>query len=395
MKTRSGQTIEGLIIAENERSVAAHIREKGHYITEIKEKTTSFSETISLPFNRLSSMELAVFCRQFSTMIEAGIPMADALRVLIEQTENLRLKKVLKDIYMSVQRGEPLSAALDAHPGFFPEFMAKMTFAAEEGGTLDIVMNRLAVHFEKDYKLKRKIRTALAYPIAVTVFLLMVISFILIFAMPSFADTFKTMDIQLPLVTLILLKTSDFLIQYWPHIMAAVLLAGSLAAVFAKSPRGKRMKETTILRLPIFGKLYKKAAIAKLSRTLATLMRGGVPIIRSLEIVERIFPHSLVGEILAKARTNIISGRGLSPALGQNAFFPPMVIEMIAVGEKAGEVEKMLEKIADFYEEDVDGTLAGLSSVLEPALVGVLGIIIGIIIIAVMLPIFEMSVFVN
>jgi len=281
------------------------------------------------------------------------------------------------------------------HPGFFPAYMANMVSAAEEGGTIDLVMNRLAVHFEKDHKLNQKIRSAIAYPIAVTVFSALSVFFILIFVLPSFAATFEAMDAQLPMFTLMLLKTGDFFREYGLYLAAATVFLSCMAKILEKNSRVERMKETIILGLPIFGVLHKKAAIAKFSRILAILMRSGISIVRSLEIIEKIFMHSIMAQILADMRTSIVSGKGLSVILRQNAFFPPMVVQMAAVGEEAGDLEKMLEKIADFYDEDVDGTLARLSSILEPMLIGILGIIIGLIIVAVILPIFEMSALIN
>ncbi|MDR1701552.1 MAG: type II secretion system F family protein, partial [Sporomusaceae bacterium] len=252
MMNAKGETLSGVIIAANERSVAVYIREKGNYVTEIKEQKKAWTAIVSSLFYSLSLKDLALFCRQFATMAEAGIAITDILRVLIEQEKKQKLKTVFADIYLGVQRGEALSAALTARAEVFPPFMASMIFAAEEGGTLDLMLSRLALHFEKEHKFRRKIYAAMFYPLFIALFSAAAVAFLLVFALPPLASFLTTMNIELPFLTLVLLEASSFVQAHYLKLLVAALGILYLAGIFLKYPQARRLREKLLLSLPVF-----------------------------------------------------------------------------------------------------------------------------------------------
>lgn len=388
-KDRTGQMIEGTLVTDNQMAVATFVRNKGYFITQIKEQRAEFSLEALDSLRPVKTKDLAVFCRLFATMMDAGLSMVACLNILIDQLDNPRLKKALQQVCKKVQEGQPLSKAMEEEAGVFPTIMISMVNAGEVGGVLDIVLERLAVHFEKEHKLNEKVKSAMTYPAVVITMAMLSIIFILTFVFPTFIQMFDNMKVELPLPTRILLGISGFLQAYWMILLplgVALSYAGSLVL---KNQETRKVVDPMLLRVPVFGMLWRKIAIARFSRTLSTLVRGGVPIITALEVVKKTADNTQLVSSITRAQESIREGLGLAAPLGASMIFTPMVVQMVAVGEETGEMDKMLEKVADFYESDVEDMVSRLSTLLEPILIGILGVIIGLMIISIVLPLFD------
>ncbi len=382
--------LAGSILADNESAVAIHIREKGYFITQIKEQNSTNSiSAIFDKFRTVNLKEIAVFCRLFSTMIDAGLSLVTCLNVLIEQTNDLRMKNALQDVYKKVKEGETLSRALSDHPLIFPSIMINMVEAGEVGGVLDEILGRLANHFEKEHKMNEKLKSAMTYPTVVSGAAVLAVTFILTFVLPTFVQMFDNINKELPLLTRLLLNFSNFLRNYAPFIIIALVASFLSMRVSYRKDQFRIVIDTLILRLPIICMLSRKIGIARFSRTLSTLLHGGVPIITALDVVQKTIGNLNMTTALLHAKNDIKEGVGLAVSLAQSKVFTPMVIQMVSIGEESGELDKMLEKIADFYENEVDDLLNRLSSMLEPIIIVVLGMIIGVIMVAIMTPLFD------
>jgi type IV pilus assembly protein PilC len=389
-KDHAGQVFAGSLFADNEAAVAAFVREQGGFVTKIKEaqRFTSLKSVLN-DLQPVSAKDMAVFCRQFATMVDAGLSLVVCLNVLVDQSYDTKIKESLRDISRKVQEGETLSQAMKEHPHVYPEMMVSMMEAAELGGVLDVVLNRLAVHFEKEHKLTEKVKSAMMYPAAVLALAGIAVAFILTFVIPTFTEIFTTMNMQLPLPTRMLMAASSFIRSYGLILAPVLVIVGYGLNLYMKQPRIRQFLDRFILRIPIFGSLFRKIAIARFSRTLGTLLRGGVPIISALEVVKKTVGNQVVTRELTAAQAGIREGVGLAAPLSASSIFTPMVIQMVAVGEEAGELDKMLDKVADFYESDVDDFVGRLSSLLEPILMAVLAVIVGSIIISIVLPLLD------
>lgn len=389
-KDRSGKMLTGSILADNENAVAIHVREKGYFITQIKEESPDSSLTVFIDnLKSISLKEISILCRLFSTMVDAGLPLVTCLNVLIEQTDNPRMKKALQDVYKKVKEGETLSRALGDHPRIFPGLMINMVEAGEVGGVLDEVLGRLAAHFEKEHKMNEKIKSAMTYPAVVSSMAVLAVVFILTFVLPTFVQMFAGMKKELPFITRVLLALSDFLRSYSPFLFLAVIGGGYGFKIAYRKDEFKTVVDGFTLQLPIVGMLSRKVAIARFSRTLSTLLHGGVPIITALEVVQKTIGNLVMMKALEQSKSGIKEGLGLAATLAQSKVFTPMVVQMVSIGEESGALDKMLEKIADFYESDVDDIVSRLSSIIEPVIIVVLGIVIGIIVLAIMIPMFD------
>jgi type IV pilus assembly protein PilC len=389
-KDRTGQALSGTLIAESETAAAAYVRNQGYYITQLKEERRQWQlQEFLASLTPVKGKDLAVFCRQFATMMDAGLSMIACLNILIVQTYSSRLKTALQQVLKKVQEGETLSRALEGHPAVFPEMMISMIGAGEVGGVLDVVLNRLAIHFEKEHKLNEKVKSAMTYPIVVICMAGLSLTFILTFVLPTFVQMFDSMKVELPWLTRMLLEFSRFLREYAFVLVPVAVLKIIGAKMLLAKPEVRKKVDPLLLKLPVFGMLSRKIAIARFSRTLSTLVRGGVPIISALEVVKKTTANTAMIQALSSSQESIKEGLGLSSPLGASQIFTPMVVQMVAVGEETGELDKMLDKVADFYESDVDDMVSRLSSMLEPILIGVMGVVIGIIIISVVLPMFD------
>lgn len=390
-KDRAGQLLTGSILADNETAVALHIRGKGCFVLQIKEQSSADGLLGSLRYSLhpVNSKDLAVICRLFATMIGAGVPLIAALNVLIEQTSNSRLKAAILSVYKKINEGEAFSQALAEHPRVFPAIMVNMIEAGEVGGVLDDVLDRLAIHFEKEHRLNEKVKSAMTYPIIVICMAILAVGFIISFVMPTFMDLFAAMNVEIPWTTKMLLALSGFLSAYWSIVMIAVGVLLIVVRVALTKPSIRLVVDQTILVLPLIGSLARKVAIARFSRTFSTLIHGGVPIITALEVVKKTVGNLSLMDALTKSQASVKEGIGLAATLGAGKIFSPMLVQMVAIGEECGTMDKMLEKVADFYESDVDDMVNRLGSVIEPLIVGLLGVVIGFIVISVVSPLFD------
>ena len=387
-RTRTGQTINGEMEAPNREAVVAQLRRQQVMATAVKPK----ARDLKVPgFGaKVGDRDLAVVTRQLATMIDAGLPLVQCLDILAQQQEKKVFQKALHDIRMAVEGGATFSASLKRHPKIFSTLYTNMVEAGEAGGILDTILNRLAAYIEKAMTLKKRIKTAMFYPSTIVTVAVVVVIFLLIYVIPTFEQLFEGFGATLPLPTVIVLEASRIVRAY-----VLVMLAGLVAAVvglrfYYRTPGGKMAIDKLLLRLPVVGSLIRKVAVAKFTRTLGTLISSGVSILEGLDITARTAGNKVVEEAVLKARTTIAQGKTIAEPLQASGVFPLMVVQMIAVGEQTGALDRMLNKIADFYDEEVDVAVAGLTALLEPLLVIFLGVIIGGVVIAMYLPIFKL-----
>lgn len=339
----------------------------------------------------VSTDDLVVFSRQLATMIESGISLVQALAILSEQAEKKSFKSVIGSMRQDIEEGSSFSEALAKHAGIFPEIFRSMVQAGEASGMLEEILERLAVYIEKSAALRRKIISSLIYPAVVISMAVIITAVLLLKVVPTFKAIFDILGGQLPLPTKILIFTSDLLRHNILYVIIAAAAAFFLFRKYYATQKGRYAVDKRMLSLPVFGRLAIKVAVVKFSRTLATLVKSGVPILNSLEIVARIAGNKVVEEAVLSARKSIREGEPIAGPLSNSGVFPPMVVRMIGVGEQTGELEKMLTKIADFYDDQVDAAVSGLTSLLEPLVIAFLGIVIGGIVISLFLPIFKIT----
>ncbi|MGH7350922.1 MAG: type II secretion system F family protein [Candidatus Methylomirabilales bacterium] len=389
-RTRTGQTINGEMEAPNREAVVAQLRRQQVMATAVTPKARDIELKVPGFGAKIGDRDLAVVTRQLATMIDAGLPLVQCLDILAQQQEKKVFQKALHDIRMAVEGGSTFSASLKRHPKIFSTLYTNMVEAGEAGGILDTILNRLAAYIEKAMALKKRIKTAMFYPSTIVAVAVVVVIFLLIYVIPTFEQLFEGFGATLPLPTVIVLEASRIVRAY-----ILILLAGLVVGVvglrfYYRTPGGKMAIDRLLLRLPVFGPLIRKVAVAKFTRTLGTLVSSGVSILEGLDITARTAGNKVVEEAVLKARTTIAQGKTIAEPLQASGVFPVMVVQMIAVGEQTGALDRMLNKIADFYDEEVDVAVAGLTSLLEPLLVIFLGVIIGGVVIAMYLPIFKL-----
>ncbi len=389
-RTRTGQTISGEMDAPNREAVVAQLRRQQVMATSVKPKASDIQIRIPGFGGKVNERDLAVVTRQLATMIDAGLPLVQCLEILASQQDNKLLKKVLHDIRQDVEGGATFSAALKRHPKIFGALYTNMVEAGEAGGILDTILNRLAAYIEKAMILKRRVKTAMFYPATIISVAVVVVIFLLLYVIPTFQQMFAGFGATLPLPTLFVLALSNFVRAYILFIIVGIVGIVVGIRVFHGTEGGKRTIDRILLRLPVFGPLIRKVAVAKFSRTLGTLVSSGVSILEGLDITARTAGNKIVEEAVFNARTVIAQGKTIAEPLEASGVFPRMVTQMIGVGEQTGALDRMLNKIADFYDEEVDVAVAGLTSLLEPLLVIFLGVIIGGVVIAMYLPIFKL-----
>lgn len=388
----AGKSVRGEIEAPDERALVNILRAKNLMIISIAERKEG-AKKFKLPFMSGQSplSELVLFSRQMATMVDAGIPLLQALEILWEQTENKEFRKTLGSVRQAVSAGSSLSQALAKQGDVFPEIFVNMIRAGEESGNLDEILDRLAGYMEKTAKLIAKVKSAMIYPSVVIFMALAITTLLLIKVIPVFKDMYADFDATLPKPTMILIQISDFLKSYIGFILVALIGIVITILQMSRTKKGGYMLDGLKLKLPVFGILIRKVSVSKFTRTLATLLRSGVPILKALEITAKTSGNQIVGEAIMKVRSSIREGENIAEPLRQSKVFPPMVVRMIGVGEKTGELEKMLNKIAEFYEEQVDAAVAGLTSIIEPMIIAFLGVVIGGIVICMFLPIFSLA----
>lgn len=382
---------KGKMEANDEKQVEALLKRMRVTPTQIKPAPKDLFENVSFMKPKIKPKEIMIFTRQFSTMIDAGLALVNCLKILSDQQENKTFKTILREINQSVQTGSSLSESLKKYPKQFDDLYCNLVAAGEAGGILDTILRRLAEYMEKAEKLKSKVKGAMMYPIIVIIVAVLVIMIIMIFVIPIFQEMFADFGRSLPVLTQLVINTSNFIKSNVIYIIAAFGVFAFAFKRFINTERGRVIWDRTILMAPVFGDLVRKVAVAKFTRTLSTMMSSGVPIIASLDIVARTSGNKIVEEAIMDTKSAIAEGRSLADPLNESGVFPSMVVQMISVGEESGALDSMLEKIADFYDDEVDAAVETLTSMIEPMLMVFLGGAIGTLVIAMYLPIFKMA----
>jgi type IV pilus assembly protein PilC len=395
-RNRSGAVKKGELSAKTRDEAVDQLRRQNVVVTSLEQKTGKAGgfNINSLLGSGLTDKDLVVFTRQFGTMINAGLPLVQCLEILSTQSENKLLRETVGEVKTQVEAGSTFSDALRKFPKVFDDLYVNMVHAGEVGGLLDTILTRLAKHIEKAMKLKGQIKSAMVYPSAIIGVAVTVISVLMIWVIPIFAKMFNELSggkVGLPGPTQLVIDVSNFFQSYW-YVMIGVIVALVFAIKkYRATPQGRMNIDRLLLKIPVVGDLIRKASVAKLTRTLGTLISSGVPLLEGLLICAKTSGNKVIEEVLINARVSISGGKTIAEPLAKSEVFPKMVTHMIAVGESTGALDAMLGKIADFYEDEVDQAVASLTSLLEPVMMVVLGVVIGFIVIAMYLPIFQMA----
>jgi type IV pilus assembly protein PilC len=391
----TGQRITGEVDARDIQTVFNILKGKRIIASpdKVREKNSGLNREIKIPGMgpRIAGKEVVIFTRQFATMIDSGLPIVQALEVLAKQHQNKAFKKVLKGVKETVETGGTLSQGMRKYPKAFDDLYVNMIAAGESGGILDSILDRLSLYMEKSLKLKREIKTAMIYPAIVFTVAMIVSAILLVFVIPTFKDLYSGSGLELPGLTKIVMSLSDFMVNWWMVIFG--IIGGSLFAVVRglKTELGQKILHPLALKLPVLGSLIRKVSVARFSRTLGTMLTSGVPILDALSICCRTAGNKVVENEIQRVRLAISEGQTMAEPLNDSKTFPPMVVQMISVGESTGALDAMLNKIAEFYEQEVDTAVAGLKQSIEPIMIVILGVIVGVLVIAMYLPIFQMG----
>jgi len=388
---RNGKKQSGEIEADNPTIARQLLVRKGINIKSFKPKPKDIMEYFPALQGGVKEKDLVIFVRQFSTMIDAGLPLVQALEILQEQQSNPTFKRIIGQIKRDVEEGSTLSDAIKRHPNTFDVLFVNLVAAGEVGGILDVILNRLASYIEKLAQLKKKVKGAMTYPGIVISIAVIVVAVILIYVIPVFAGLFRDAGAKLPSLTVMVMSASDFAQSYFHWILLGLVGAFVGFKKFRKTARGRDITDRLLLRSPVFGMLVRKVAVARFTRTLGTMLSSGVPILEGLDIVAATSGNTVIESAIRKARNAIAEGRPVAEPLYETNVFPVMVTQMIAVGEATGALDTMLSKIADFYDEEVNVAVDSLTSLLEPMLIVFLGVTVGFLLIAMYLPIFQIA----
>ncbi len=390
-RDQKGNLIKGTMEGESRDQVARKLREDGYIVLNIKPKQQA--QEVSLDFlqkKKVKKPDLVIYARQMATMFEAGLTLVEILDILNDQTEHPALKDINRQIQQDVEQGKTFFAAVSAHPKVFPPLFRQMIKAGEEGGVLDEVLNRLADHLERENELNQKVKSAMMYPAVIGVVAVLVVIFLLTFVIPQFVGIFAGAGAELPWPTRMIMAISEAFQSYWWAILGGLLaLLGGLK-LYINTENGKKAKDALLLRLPVFGKLARKVSVSQFSRTMATLTTAGISIFDGLRIVEDVVTNKVISRTIGETYSRLGEGATLSQPLISSKQFPKMVTQMIAIGEETGNVDTMLNKIADFYDKEVEHAVEGMIKMIEPMLVVVVAVVVGFIVISIAMPMFEM-----
>jgi type IV pilus assembly protein PilC len=385
----NGRESEGLYVGDSESGLINMLRERKELIISIERDVQSEAQ-IEIFKKRVKKKDLALFCRQFYTMISAGLGIVPCLEILVSQTQNKTFNNAIADTYEEVQKGLTLSESMKKHNNVFPTILISMVEAGEVSGNLDTIMLRMAEHFEKENKIENKVKSSMVYPAVLAVVTVAVVIFMLVFIMPTFVGMFEGSGTELPGLTQMLINMSNSLKTYW-YIYTAVIIAIVFGiSMYKKSEEGTKFFDSLKLRLPVVKGTSTMLATSRFTRTLSTLMSSGIPLIQAMEVVSRVVNNSIIEERLISGIENIRKGVSLSRTVKDVGIFPPMVDSMIRIGEESGSLDSMLYKTADFYDEEVETSMQKLTSMIEPLMIVVMGLLIGFIVIAMYLPMFDM-----
>ncbi|MBI3017953.1 MAG: type II secretion system inner membrane protein GspF [Deltaproteobacteria bacterium] len=391
----SGKNVKGKIDGDNLKIARAKLRRQNIFPIELIEKATLEKPTqvgrFTKFFKRVKITDISIMTRQLATLIKANIPLVEALIAISDQLENERLKLIMTEVREQVNEGSSLATALGKHPEAFSNLYINMVKAGETAGTLDTVLLRLAEFTESSVKLRNKVTGAMMYPLLMTLVGAAIITGLFIFVIPQITQIFSEMEQALPLITRIVIGISDALRYYWYLVILGIFIFYTLFKKFSATEKGKRRIDATLLKLPIVGKMVRMISVSRFTSTLSTLLKGGVPLLAAMDIVKNVVDNTLIREALIKAKENITEGQSIAQPLRESGEFPAMVTHMISIGEKTGELESMLNTIADAYDNEVETTITALTQLLEPIMILLMGLGVGIIVMAVLLPILNLN----
>jgi type IV pilus assembly protein PilC len=387
VRDRGGNLISGTLVADNEGLVLQRLREQGLTPLEVGKQGRSLN--IELTKKKVKLKELSVFSRQFATMVNSGLPILRALSILADQTNNAELAKTLSACRADIEQGSSLSAAMQKHPKVFNDLYVSMVKSGETGGSLDSVLLRLADMIENEVKLRGKIKSAMTYPIAVVALVTLIMSAMLLFVVPQFKSIYSQLGGSLPLPTRVLLAVSDMFKKFWYIFVAGAFVTRFLFRRWKATPAGRESVDAFKLRVPVFGSLFHKTALARFAGTLSMLLRSGVPILQALDIVSDTVNNKVISKAVTDVQAAVREGESMAKPLSKHKVFPPMVVQMLAVGEETGQVDVMLEKVSTFYNQEVEASVDALTSLIEPLLIAIIGGAVGAAVIALYMPMFN------
>ncbi len=385
-KNRLGDLQEGVIVADTRDNAAATLKRNGLQVLSVRTQTAAGGKTGSV-----KPKDLAIFTRQFSVMIDAGLPLVQCLEILGAQQSDKNFQKIIGAVRSDVEQGATLQTALSKHPKAFNDLYVNMVGAGEAGGILDLILQRLSGYIEKAVKLTGKVKGAMTYPITIIIIAVTVVGIIMVKVIPVFSQMYEGMGSSLPIPTQVCIAISNIIIHYFLLLAAAVVLAVVGLKYYYKTPVGRLTMYTFILKIPIIGDMLRKVAVARFCRTLGTLTSSGVPILEGMDITAKTAGNMVIQNAIMKSREAVEQGRNIAGPLAETKVFPPMVIQMVGVGEATGALDAMLSKVADFYEDEVDNAVSAMTAMMEPLIIAILGGVIGFIVVAMYMPIFNLA----
>ena len=386
--TKEGKQKKGTLEAGSQSSAMSILKENGYYPIQVTEQTT-FQKEIVIG-NPIKTKDITIFCQQFEAIISAGISVLEALDLLKEQTENKFFKKIIAELYTTVESGDSLSGAMAHHKKYFPSILINMIAAGEASGNLEIALKRMAEHFEKEYKLQQSIKKATMYPLIVSIVAVIVIGILVVVVIPTFVGMFNEMGMELPWTTRTLLGISDFVVNKWYILISVIVVAIIVLYFYIRSEIGKITLSGIKLSMPLFGKLNVKIVASRFARTMSTLLASGLPLLEAIEIVSKVVDNYKVEKGLMACRNQVSKGVPLSKPVTEMGIFPPMITHMVKIGENTGQLEPILNKVADFYDGEVETSVSQLTTLLEPLIIVVLAVVVGFVVISIVQPMFQM-----
>jgi type IV pilus assembly protein PilC len=388
-RNREGKEISGELQADSEALVIQRLREMAYVPIEVNKKNAGLKKEFSFRPGKVGMKDMSIFSRQFATMVNSGLPILRSLSILSEQTESAELAKVLVAIRLDVEQGSSLSGSMAKHPKVFDSLYTSMIRAGETGGVLDSVLGRLADQIEADLSLRQRIKSAMTYPVVVLVMVAGIMAAMLLVVVPQFKAIYASLGGKLPLPTAILLMMSATLIKYWWMVLLGGFVFFQLFKRWKKTDAGQEVVDRAKLRAPVFGPLFQKVALSRFSSTLGTLLRSGVPILQALEIVSQSVGNKVISHAVDDVQNSVREGESIAKPLSKHAVFPPMVVQMLAVGEETGNIDLMLDKVGTFYDNEVTAAVDSLTSLIEPLMIGFIGGMVGLSVIALYMPMFN------
>jgi type IV pilus assembly protein PilC len=390
-KKTDGRYITGVLDANSETEVVRMLKQKNQYTVSIKQyEGNSSGIWIKRTFGKVKQKDLAVFCRQFSTVINAGVPILTSLDILRKQTENARMRQTVGELYEEVQKGNSLSSVMAVHGEVFPELLVNMIEAGEISGTLDCVMERMADHYEKEYRIGQKVKNSLVYPSLIAVVALFVIIMLVAVVLPTFISIFEDMGATLPLSTRLLIFFSSVITECWPMLLALTVVLCIVFKLYSKTENGRELMDTFKIKAPIVGRVNKKVITARFARTLGALTSSGISLLEGIEVAKKVVGNAVLRKDLIQVEEDVKRGRGLAEPLRNVKILHPMLIQMVKIGEDTGTLDYILVKTADIFDDEVESAVTRMTTLLEPAIIVVMAVVVGFIVVSIVIPMFDM-----